>query len=399
MPAARHDDTAVTEAAPAAPAPSVSSMSNRAAARVAGAEAALPALRPAVSIEPIPAAAPAAQTSTQATPPVDLHPPLPRFAQIEPVGRCNLACRMCTVNDRGDAVAELSLERFTELLDQMPGLQELHLQGLGEPMLHPHFFEMVELAVARGIRVSANTNLTLLTPVRAQRCVDSGLSALSVSLDGASAEVYESIRLKASFAKVVRNLGRLMEARRAAGSALEVRGVMVLMRHNAPELPALLRLLHGHGVEELLVQRLSSDLQQPELPARYIPIRSYVNEHEIPEAELPALEALFEASRALADELGMRLNLPRLRPREKRSSSGPRCDWPWEQLYITAAGQMLPCCMAASADRATFGDVFASPDGLKARWHGEEAVALRAALAADEPPSLCRSCALYRGMF
>lgn len=341
----------------------------------------------------------AATEAPPATPPVDLHPPLPRFAQIEPVGRCNLACRMCTVNDRGDAVAELSLERYTALLEQMPGLQELHLQGLGEPMLHPHFFEMVERAVARGIRVSANTNLTLLTPARAQRCVDSGLSALSVSLDGASAAVYESIRLKASFAKVVRNLGRLMEARRAGGSALEVRGVMVLMRHNAPELPALLRLLHEHGVAELLVQRLSSDLQQPELPSRYIPIRSYVNEHEIPEAELPALEALFEESRALAAELGVRLNLPRLRPREKRPSSSPRCDWPWKQLYVTAAGQLLPCCMAASADRATFGDVLASPDGLQARWHGEEAVALRAALAADEPPSLCRSCALYRGMF
>ena len=339
-----------------------------------------------------PAAAPAATS-------VDLHPPLPRFAQIEPVGRCNLACRMCTVNERGDTVAELSLERFIELLDQMPGLQELHLQGLGEPMLHPHFFDMVALAVARGIRVSANTNLTLLTPARAARCVDSGLSALSVSLDGATAATYESIRRKASFAKVVRNLGRLMQARREAGSDLEVRGVMVLMRHNAPELPALLRLLHAHGVTELLVQRLSSDLQQPELPARYIPIRSYVNEHEIPEAELPALEALFQEARALAAALGIRLHLPRLKPRTTRSSNGPRCDWPWEQLYITAAGQMLPCCMAASADRATFGDVFADPQGLQGRWHGEQAVELRAALAADQPPSLCRSCALYRGMF
>ncbi|NML14246.1 radical SAM protein [Azohydromonas caseinilytica] len=342
---------------------------------------------------------PPAAAAGSGTASVELHPPLPRFAQIEPVGRCNLACRMCTVNERGDTVAELPLERFVELLDQMPGLEELHLQGLGEPMLHPQFFEMVELAAARGIRVSANTNLTLLTPKRAARCVDSGLSALSVSLDGATAATYESIRRKASFAKVVRNLGRLMQARQEAGSTLEVRGVMVLMRHNAPELPALLRLLHAHGVAELLVQRLSSDLQQPELPARYIPIRSYVNEHEIPETELPALEALFAESRTLASALGIRLHLPRLRARTTRSSNGPRCDWPWEQLYITAAGQMLPCCMAASADRATFGDVFTDPQGLQGRWHGEQAVQLRAALVADQPPSLCRSCALYRGMF
>src|SRR2546423_14508082 len=95
--------------------------------------------------------------------PLPMTPELPRFAQIEPVGRCNLACKMCTVNERGDEVAELSLARFTDLLDQLPGLAELHLQGLGEPMLHAAFFDMVELATSRGIRVSANTNPTLPT--------------------------------------------------------------------------------------------------------------------------------------------------------------------------------------------------------------------------------------------
>lgn len=54
-------------------------------------------------------------------------PPLPRFAQVEPIGRCNLACRMCTVNERGDEVAQMSMERFRALLDDMDGLAELHL--------------------------------------------------------------------------------------------------------------------------------------------------------------------------------------------------------------------------------------------------------------------------------
>lgn len=328
----------------------------------------------------------------------ELTPALPRFAQIEPVGRCNLACRMCTVNDRGDAVAEMTLERFAGLLDQMPDLRELHLQGLGEPMLHPQFFEMVEIATARGIRVSANTNLTLLTDERARRCQDSGLASLSVSLDGASAVVYEAIRLKANFAKVLRNLGRLMRARAMAASPLQVRGVMVLMRSNAHELPALLRLLHAHGVGELLVQRLSSDLRQPGLPARYIPIRRYVEQAEFDSDELPALQRLFAGARALATELGMALHLPRLAPREEPRPA-PRCGWPWEQLYITAAGELLPCCMVATADRATFGNVFEDPKGLQGRWHGEPAQAFRSALAKDRAPAVCRSCALYHGVF
>jgi MoaA/NifB/PqqE/SkfB family radical SAM enzyme len=333
-----------------------------------------------------------------------LAPPLPRFAQIEPIGRCNLACRMCTVNERRDEVAEMPLDRFRELLDQMPGLQELHLQGLGEPMLHPHFFDMVAIAAQRGIRVSANSNLTLLTPERASRCVASGLAALSVSLDGASAAVYEAIRRKASFAKVIRNLGRLVDARDAAASSLEVRAVMVLMRANLDELPALVRLLHGHRVPELHVQRLANDLKQPDLDPAYIPIRSYVQEAELTADDLPHAQAVFDETRAMAARLGIRVELPRLEGRAPRVRGGTRCRWPWDQLYITAAGNMLPCCMVASADRASFGQVFAEPDGQAAgllqRWHGEAAQSFRAGLVEpSEPPTVCRSCAIYNGTF
>jgi MoaA/NifB/PqqE/SkfB family radical SAM enzyme len=326
-------------------------------------------------------------------------PPLPRFAQIEPIGRCNLACRMCTVNERGDATGTLSLERFGELLDALPQLEELHLQGLGEPMLHPRFFEMVELAARRGIRVSANSNLTLLTPARAQRCVTCGLAVLSVSLDGASAPVYEAIRRKASFAKVVRNLGRLTAARDAARSGLHVRGVMVLMRANLQELPRLLHLLHEHRVSELLVQRLSSDLEQADLPARYIPIRRFVHEAELGPADLDDAAAVFDEARRVAADLDIALHLPRL----AGPPSGGGCRWPWQQLYLTAAGEMLPCCMVATADRASFGPVFddddAAPARLLERWHGEPAQAFRRALASDSPPAVCRSCALYKGTF
>jgi MoaA/NifB/PqqE/SkfB family radical SAM enzyme len=331
-------------------------------------------------------------------------PPLPRFAQIEPIGRCNLACRMCTVNERGDAVAELGLDRFTSLLDQLPGLQELHLQGLGEPMLHPGFFDMVRLAVGRGIRVSANTNLTLLTERRARACVTSGLHTLSVSLDGATATTYEAARRKASFGKVLRNLDRLVAERDAARSPLQVRGVVVLMRGNLHELPPLVRLLHDHGVHALLVQRLSSDLHQPDLPARYIPIRRYVDEAELHEDDRPRMAAVFDAARALARSLSFTLHLPKLpgataasRPDGDRGRG--RCTWPLDQLYLTAAGELLPCCMVATADRASFGNVFDPGEDLASRWHGPAAQSFRAALAGDDPPAVCRSCALYRGEF
>src|SRR3954451_18085150 len=99
---------------------------------------------------------------------VETRLPLPRFLQVEPVGQCNLRCRMCPIQFRKDGPpygppAFMSFDHYAGLLDQFPGLGELQLQGLGEPMMHPRFFDMVELAVSRGIKVSTNTNLPLLT--------------------------------------------------------------------------------------------------------------------------------------------------------------------------------------------------------------------------------------------
>jgi MoaA/NifB/PqqE/SkfB family radical SAM enzyme len=360
-------------------------------------------------------------------------PPLPHFLQLEPVGRCNLACRMCAVPQRPEEQqqATISVAQFDALLDAWPQLQELHLQGLGEPMLHPQFFTLVEHAVARGIRVSANTNATLITPARARACVKSGLSALSISVDGARAATYEAIRLQASFAKVVRNIERVVRARRELGAAdPSLRLVMVLMRHNLEELPALVELAASLDVREVLVQRLASELNEPGLPARYIPVKTYVEGAELHGRHLADASEVFAAARERAARLGVVLHLPKLsgiaRSKVAGHASNPsrrllaplgggrsaegvddrvatgsaaqtRCDWPFDKAYITAAGDLLPCCMVGTPDRASFGNVFR--DGLKAVWHGALARDWREGLLRGAPGPLCEGCALYRGLF
>ena len=79
----------------------------------------------------------------------------PRFVQIEPVGQCNLRCRMCPISLRpesqpGQPPALMEMDVFTRLIGQFGDIEELHLQGLGEPLMHPRFFEMVSYAARRG---------------------------------------------------------------------------------------------------------------------------------------------------------------------------------------------------------------------------------------------------------
>src|SRR5438874_12788700 len=98
---------------------------------------------------------------------------LPSYLQVEPVGQCNLRCRMCPIQFRRDGPphsppAFIAFEIFTRLVDENPNLETLHLQGLGEPLMHPRFFDMVVYATARVVLVTTNSNLTLLNVPKAE---------------------------------------------------------------------------------------------------------------------------------------------------------------------------------------------------------------------------------------
>jgi MoaA/NifB/PqqE/SkfB family radical SAM enzyme len=207
---------------------------------------------------------------------------LPSFVQIEPVGQCNLRCQMCPIQFRQDGppfgpLAFMDFDVFTRILDQYGNISELHLQGLGEPMMHPRFFDMVAYASSRGISVSTNSNLTLLSTRRAERCVTSGLDLLHVSIDGATAETYERIRVRSDYDRVLRNLQLLVETRQRLGSDHpRLRLVMVLMRQNLHELPDLVRQAHSWSIETMFVQHLCHDFGESSLPAHYRPMREFV---------------------------------------------------------------------------------------------------------------------------
>jgi MoaA/NifB/PqqE/SkfB family radical SAM enzyme len=201
---------------------------------------------------------------------------LPQFVQIEPVGECNLACRMCSIQYRTDGrphgpPAFMPLATFAALLDGFaPAVRDLHLQGLGEPLLHPDFVRMVRHAVARGLRVSTNANLTLLTETRVRALAQSGIDTIHVSRDGASAAVYESIRTGGSFTKGRRNLQRLARACAAAPEPRpKIRIVMVVMRRNLHELADVVRFAGDAGVPGFFVQHLCHDYGEATLPAEY----------------------------------------------------------------------------------------------------------------------------------
>src|SRR4051812_42750450 len=98
-----------------------------------------------------------------------------KFVQMEPVGP----------RDCGPAGVDpyMDYNLFCRLVDRLPELTDLRLQGRGEPLLHLHLFDMVKYAVQRGMLVSLTTGLTALTEQRAEECVRSGLYRIRIIVD------------------------------------------------------------------------------------------------------------------------------------------------------------------------------------------------------------------------
>jgi Radical SAM superfamily len=246
---------------------------------------------------------------------------LPRFLQVEPVGQCSLRCQMCPIQFPRDGPpygppAFMDFDAFTRLLDQFPDLEELQLQGLGEPMMPPRFFDMVAYAASRRIKVGTNSNLTLLNAKRAELCVTSGLVELHASIDGAAAETYEEIRVRSHFDRITRNIEGLVEARRRLGSATPwLQMVAVVMRCDLHELADLVRLAHRLEIDAVFVQHPCHDFSESSLPVHYAPMRDFVDLQALLGEDPARIDQHFDEARAVAEELGVDLRLPLNRPR------------------------------------------------------------------------------------
>ena len=133
---------------------------------------------------------------------------------LELTWQCNLNCFYC-VNDRENHGMALSLVQYRTLFEDLARMQTLFLMLTGgEPMLHPHFFEIGRMTREFGFVVRVRTNGHALFPRnvdRLQKEVDPYL--VEVSLHGASAEVHDrQTRVPGSFDRLIRHLRHTQSA-------------------------------------------------------------------------------------------------------------------------------------------------------------------------------------------
>ena len=104
---------------------------------------------------------------------------------IEPTSHCNLHCKMCFRETWvGESFMDMDMDVFHKAMDTMPPeVETVFFGGMGEPMFHPQFFEMMQTAKSKGKRVELLTNGTLLTEKNCRLLLENQLDRLWVSVD------------------------------------------------------------------------------------------------------------------------------------------------------------------------------------------------------------------------
>lgn len=300
-------------------------------------------------------------------------PVLPSVLDIEPTTTCNLKCKMCQVPLGVLGNFHLGLDEFKHIVAQFPRLHRIKLQGMGEPFLNRHFFEMVAHAKGRGITVGTTTNGMLAGEAKCRAILESGLDEIYFSLDGATRETFEEIRAGAVFDTVVANIRRLVELRGSSG--LPIVGVwFVGMKSNIRELPDLVRLCKELGVDRLAVQVDMCAWGKDDLNRK-------VDSFRLEPADLDFVRR----AQVLAMELKLAFIL-----NEEKIPAGKLCDWPWYSAYITAESKVVPCCLIADAKVASFGSL--KEQSFRDIWNSPAYREFRQAHLEGKIPSYCRNC-------
>ncbi|MDF1564793.1 MAG: radical SAM protein [Deltaproteobacteria bacterium] len=162
---------------------------------------------------------------------------------------CNYDCIMCCVNRQGPE-DQLGPTFYAGLAGWLDRLLILDANG-GEPLASSHFRDFLagqSFEEVPQLRVHLTTNGSYFAPEVLERYLRVPFSALTVSLNAASAETYAAVNKGLAWERILASLEGLLRASREGRFAGSIRYSFVVLQQNLHELAAFARLAREHGV-------------------------------------------------------------------------------------------------------------------------------------------------------
>lgn len=312
---------------------------------------------------------------------------------LEVNGQCNLSCTICGRHVTKEKLDYMPMDTYKKISAQVfPRIKNVTMRGLGESLMHKDIIEMVSMAKKRGVEVTITTNGIFLDEKKAKDLILLGLDTLSVSVDGASKESYERVRIGSNFERVISNVKMISEMRKSLGKGNPyIVLAPALMKTNISELPAFVELAHSLGIECVgALNFLSWTEEQDKTLPLYYDDESVFIEH-------------VKKAQNLAGRLGMRLSLPDFRPHSTVCRYSPS-----KSFIITWKGEVRPCCYLFHSYSSVFAGIkkdlppviFGDINREKFRdiWKKPEYREFRSKVAINDFPDVCQNCLSTKGL-
>ncbi len=176
--------------------------------------------------------------------------------------RCNLRCEHCITNapelTKSGAARTMTPRLLDALRDDFGFANYFAFVHGGESLTAPILFDVLKaIKERRGLEPYAAhllSNGVLLSASMAERLVESGISSISVSLDGATARTNDRIRTGGRFETIVKNVADVMAFRRRASADLRFGLSYVVLAQNVTELSAFVDLAASLGVDWVKIE-------------------------------------------------------------------------------------------------------------------------------------------------
>lgn len=224
---------------------------------------------------------------------------IPRVENLELTSYCNLRCVSCLPRSSRKQ-SHMPTDMLYRILDTNPllGGQKIWVHFNGEPLAYPWLDGALGMMNDYGVLHRLSTNATLLDEEKSRILLGRDTNEIVFSVDGASSETYEKIRIGAVYEKTVENIKKFLELRREYERRPRVQVQMVESTFNAHETERFIGYWEGvDGVDDVAVKKYSTR--------------------------------------------GGNVADLRTDKEERRTAS---CLWPWRALVVLENADVVPCC-------------------------------------------------------
>ncbi len=282
----------------------------------------------------------------------------PLTVVLELVNRCNLECVMCYQGYRNDATQHTAENKMLDKI--FDDFKENKLSALmlsaSEPLLYKDIKKILDRAKdAEIMDIFLFTNGTLLTEERSQMILKSSVSRLFVSIDAATQDAYNKVRVPVS--------KRLLKENRLDYLENNIRK-FVKMRNNLNKKVPVVRVSFCSLKENAHEVDLFKE--------------KWINEVDSVEIQKEQSINVYEKSKEMNSS---KLN--------RKTLKEYNCNKPWGDLTIYSDGTVGPCCNLVGR-KAPIGNV--KNNTIKEIWNGKKMNEIRDGFRNNSPIKTCQMC-------